>query len=281
MMRMLVGFDGSAGGRDALALARTLGRPSGSKALVVVVLPYGPLPVDFDSLENETAEIAAPLLERARKELDGLEVETRSFGGGSPAQVLTSVAEGEASDAIVVGSPHRGLVGRALIGSVAENLLHGSPCAVVVAPRAYAGLPCEPFRQIAVGFDGTPEAEAALRRAEAIAADTDAVLRIFTVIAPPVAIPGLVGYAPTEPPDPDRVLTEAVNSVDERLAARGQLLDGPPAMRLTEACEDGIDLLVLGSRGYGPVMRVLLGSVSTQLVRRAPCPVLVVPRPRR
>jgi nucleotide-binding universal stress UspA family protein len=41
----------------------------------------------------------------------------------------------------------------------------------------------------------------------------------------------------------------------------------------------GVDLLVLGSRGFGPVMRLLIGSVSSRVIREAPCPVLVVPRP--
>ncbi len=44
------------------------------------------------------------------------------------------------------------------------------------------------------------------------------------------------------------------------------------------ACEEGVDLLVLGSRGYGPMARVLLGSVSRQIVQDAPCPVLAVSR---
>lgn len=39
-----------------------------------------------------------------------------------------------------------------------------------------------------------------------------------------------------------------------------------------------VDLLVLGSRGYGPLRSVLLGSVSTHLVRRSACPLLVLPR---
>jgi nucleotide-binding universal stress UspA family protein len=38
------------------------------------------------------------------------------------------------------------------------------------------------------------------------------------------------------------------------------------------------DLLVTGSRGYGPLRRVLIGSVSTPLMHSAPCPVMVVPR---
>jgi nucleotide-binding universal stress UspA family protein len=71
-----------------------------------------------------------------------------------------------------------------------------------------------------------------------------------------------------------------VKGVDERLAATGRALAGAPGPTIAAACEEaGADLLVAGSRGYGPVMRVLLGSVSTQLVHTAPCPVLVVPRP--
>jgi nucleotide-binding universal stress UspA family protein len=278
-MRLLVGFDGSDGGRDALELARTVGAPADASALVVAVIPYGPLPVDFEALEEGAAKEAEPLFEEARERLDGLTVETRGFGGGSPAGVMTEIAEAEEVDLVVVGSPHRGAIGRALIGSVAESLLHGAPCPAVVAPRGYADERHEPFRRIAVAYDGTPEAKAALRRAEAIAMRTDAALELLTVVAPPVAIPGVVGYAPIDPPEPDKILNEAVNSVDDKLAAHGRRLDGPPASTLAEACEDGGDLLVAGSRRYGPVMRVLLGSVSTQLIHMAPCPVLVEPRP--
>ncbi len=278
-MRLLVGFDGSDGGRDALELARVIAVPAEASILVVAVIPYGPLPVDYGELEGDAAVDAEPLFEEARGHLEGLEVETRGFGGDSPARVMTDLAEEGDIDLIVVGSPHRGAIGRALIGSVAESLLHGAPCAAVVAPHGYAAERHDPFHRIAVAYDGTPEAKAALHRAEAVARQTNATIQILTVVAPPVAMPGVAGYTPIDPPEPDRILTEAVKSVDSGLAATGRRLDGPPAPTLAEACEDGADLLVAGSRRYGPVMRVLLGSVSTQLVREAPCPVLVVPRP--
>jgi nucleotide-binding universal stress UspA family protein len=54
---------------------------------------------------------------------------------------------------------------------------------------------------------------------------------------------------------------------------------GNPVDKLLEFSEVGIDLLVLGSRGFGPVMRLLIGSVSSRVIRGAPCPVMVVPRP--
>ncbi len=212
-MRLLVGFDGSDGGHDALELARAL-TLGGDKDTVLVVT-------------------ARP---------------TGSTPGGSPAAMIIELAESAGIDLIVVGSPHRGAVGRALIGSVAESLLHGSPCPVVVAPRGYAGERHEQFLRIAVGHDGTPEADAALHAAEALALRSNALIDVLTVLAPPAATPGPVGYAPTDPPQPEKILNQAIHSLDDRLGATGRRLDGPPAHMLAGACEDA-DLLVVGSRG--------------------------------
>lgn len=279
-MRLLVGYDGSEGGRDALELARVIGEASGASALVVTVLPYGPLPIPYEILAEEEVERAKPLFEEARERLGGLEVETRAFGGGSAAGVINDLAEKEKADTIVVGSPHRGVVGRVVIGSVADGLLHGAPCEVVVAPSGYAAEEHGPFRTIAVAYDDTPESKAALARAEAIALDCRATIVIYTVSAPAAVVPGAAGYTPAVPPEAGSIVTQTVKSVDARLAATGRALSGVPGPAILEACEEaGADLLVAGSRGYGPVLRVLLGSVSTQLAHKAPCPVMVVPRP--
>jgi nucleotide-binding universal stress UspA family protein len=278
-MRLLVGYDGSDGGRDALELTRVLASIEDGSALVTAVVPYGPLPVGFTELEQDAAKEAEPLLAEARSRLEGIEVETRAFGGGSPAGVITDLAESEDVDAIVVGSPHRGAVGRALIGSVAEGVLHGAPCAAIVAPHGYAEQGHGPFATIAVAYDGTPEARAALGRARTLAEASRSALRVLTVVAPPVALPGAVGYTPVNPPEPEKLIEEGVAAAGTAIAVDGRRLDGSPAHALAEACEEGVDLLVVGSRGYGPLTRVLLGSVSTRLINQAPCPVLVVPRP--
>jgi nucleotide-binding universal stress UspA family protein len=118
----------------------------------------------------------------------------------------------------------------------------------------------------------------ALHRARAMAEASGASLRVLTVVAPPVALPGGVGYAPIEPLEPEKLLEEGVREAGTAVAVDGRRLDGPPAATLAQACEDGVDLLVAGSRGYGPAMRVLLGSVSSRLIAEALCPVLVVPR---
>lgn len=281
-MRLLVGYDGSEGGRDALELTRVLGEATGAGVLVVTVIPYGPLPIPYAVLDEEEAERAQPLFQEARRRLGDLEVDSRAFGGGSPAGVINDLAEREKIDTIVVGSPHRGTLGRVVIGSVADGLMHGAPCEVVVAPSGYAGEEQTPFRTIAVAYDDTPESKAALERAEAIALACRATIVIFTVSAPPAVVPGATGYTPAIPPEAGAIVTRAVKAVDEGLAATGRALSGVPGPAIVAACEEfGADLLVAGSRGYGPVMRVLLGSVSTQLAHRAPCPVLVVPRPKR
>lgn len=278
-MRVLVGFDGSDGGRDGLELGRVLGVATGADALVVTVIPYGPLPIDFSALERDAAAEAEPLFQEARQRLQGIGVETRGFGGGSPAGVITDLAEREGVDLAVVGSPHRGAIGRALLGSVAQSLLHGAPCAVAIAPHGYAEQRRGPVRLIAVAFDGTRESKAALHRAGKLAEATGATVRVLTAVAPPVALPGVVGYTPVNPPEPDAVIDEGVKALGPGVEVEARRLDGPPAEALAEACEDGVDLLVAGSRGYGPAMRVLTGSVSRRLINCAPCPVMVVPRP--
>ena len=78
-----------------------------------------------------------------------------------------------------------------------------------------------------------------------------------------------------------RVLDDGLAKVPPGVPADGELLVGPVAEMIAEAAKD-FDLLLLGSRGRGPLLRTLLGSVSGPIARNAPCPVLVLPaRSRR
>ena len=72
-------------------------------------------------------------------------------------------------------------------------------------------------------------------------------------------------------------MREALASLDDDRDVGGRVLEGDAAAELAAASAE-VDLLVVGSRGYGPVRRVLLGSVSRELVRSAACPVVVLPR---
>lgn len=56
------------------------------------------------------------------------------------------------------------------------------------------------------------------------------------------------------------------------------LISGEPVDELVNVASAPGTLLVVGSRGYGPLHRVLAGSDSRRLVRSAPCPLIVTPR---
>lgn len=280
--RVLVGYDGSEGAKDAIRLLRALRAGTGAEALLVNVLPWdGGLPVAYRLLGYDAAPAWKTFFEEAEGELAPMRVAHRTYVGGSPAKVLNDIAEEEDVDLIVVGSPHRGAIGRACIGSVAERLLHGASVAVVAAPRGYRERAHEDFVRIVVGYDGSAEAGIALRRAEGLAAREDVELHVVCATTCPVLAPGpFAGPIPSVLPNSRDVLARAMKSVDPDLDAFGKVLEGPAAPELATYCRPD-DLLMVGSRSYGPFTRTLIGSVSSKLIHTAPCPVLVVPRPHR
>jgi nucleotide-binding universal stress UspA family protein len=79
----------------------------------------------------------------------------------------------------------------------------------------------------------------------------------------------------------EQILDEAVASLEKpTLAVDRTILAGRPATLIVDAATDlRSELVVLGSRGRGPLRSMLLGSVSAEVVDHAPCPVLVVRRP--
>jgi nucleotide-binding universal stress UspA family protein len=199
----------------------------------------------------------------------------------TPSIALVGLAEREEAGSLVVGSPHRGRIGRALLGSVAHHVLHHSPCEVVVAPRGYAERGRKGIAKIAVAYDGTAEAGTALRRAEALARETGAALHVIVAEDPVVAgVQGGEEFTPKT--NAKAVLKEALDSVAPSIEATGEHLD--PGWRkadrsvaeaIAAACEDDVDVLVAGSRP--PLDRFLLGSITNHLIDMAPCAVLVVP----
>ncbi len=106
---------------------------------------------------------------------------------GSPGRMLIERAESSGAGTIVVGSPHHGRIGRALLGGVAEHLLDHAPCEVVVAPHGYADEGHTGLAKIAVAVDGTPESKVALSRAEDLARQAGATIEILVASDPVVA----------------------------------------------------------------------------------------------
>jgi nucleotide-binding universal stress UspA family protein len=75
----------------------------------------------------------------------------------------------------------------------------------------------------------------------------------------------------------EQQMRDAIASLGPGVDVSGRLLDGDPSTALVDASKE-LDLLTLGSRGYGPVRAVLLGSVSRAVVREGACSVVVLPR---
>jgi nucleotide-binding universal stress UspA family protein len=279
---ILVGYDGSDESRDALALAKQLARATDSWLLLAWIEPVGPFDLPYEVVLEPIQERAERALDEVARDLRDQDFEVGMRVGllGSAAQGIHELAESESAELIVVGSSHRGRLGQAVAGTVGKRLLHGAACPVAIAPRGFAQAQGREHTTVGVAYDGSPEARAALEEARYLALKMRATLKV-------IAVAEAIG-PPHETIDPEtfrRASKEAAHAwLDE---ARASLRDdftvvtetavGAPEHEL-EAASAELDLLVLGSRGYGPVRRVLLGSVSSHLVEHCHCPLVVVPR---
>jgi nucleotide-binding universal stress UspA family protein len=262
---IVVGVDGREGGRAALALAGGLQRALGSEVVAVTAyahdhpLTRGSSPA-YEAVVEEDAEDAVAHDVSAA----GLNAKTLSIADSSPARALHHIAERERAGLIIVGSDHQGPVGRVLAGGVTNGTLHGAPCAVAVAPIALAGT-APALMTIGVGYDASPESERALHLAVGIADSAGAEVEIISILASPIG-PG---------EQPDALVADAARGIGGR--ARTWTAEGVPDVELARRSAR-LDLLVVGSRGYGPLRRLMLGSTTVQLVRSSSCPVIVLPR---
>lgn len=286
MSKIIVGVDESERSKDALALAGRLARGSDAELMLVCVYPHDDVPSRgaASGYARYLRDDTVAMLDRFAADVpEALRVQTRAIPDLSPPRAIQELATSEHASLIVIGSSHRGAVGRVLAGTTAERLLHGAPCPVAVAPAGYAEDEGH-IGTIAVGYDGSTESEAALTAAIAVARSHGARLRVIEVVdlawmGTPALMTG-AGFV-TQPDDlrerARRHVTEKVTGLPDDIAAHPQVLMGTPEPMLAEQSVHA-DLFVVGSRGYGPHRAVLLGSVSGRLVRDAACPVLVVPR---
>lgn len=284
MSKIVIGLVDSEQGQDALALGGQLAQKLGAEPIVVCALPYPARTLASAPLEEALEQDTKELFALARRQLDGLEPEVRAAADRSPARSLYGIAEAEDAVAIVVGSTHRGPLGHVLPGSVGANLLSGAPCAVAVAPRGYARRDDRRMLRIGIAFDGSAESWAALETGIGLARRLRAGLVLIAAIAPPgygygeaLSVLSVEQVHTARQAETRRVLDLGLARVPADVTADPRLINGEPGAALAEAAVD-VGLLVVGSRRYGPLRRTLLGSVSTAVIRKAPCPVLVLPR---
>jgi nucleotide-binding universal stress UspA family protein len=216
----------------------------------------------------EQAASSKELLAHERAEA-GVEADLVSVSAPTPGRGLHEQAEAQGADLIVVGSCSRGLLGRAMLGDDARGALNGTPCALAIAARGYATA-ARPLMRIGVGYDGSPESTAAL------AVETKGSVRALQIVTiPPVMYTGLM--PPLLGESVETMIEEARGRMEGMPDVEGRAVYGVPGEELS-AFGDELDLLVVGSRNFGPVRRRVVGSTCDYLERHARCSLLTLPR---
>jgi nucleotide-binding universal stress UspA family protein len=233
-----------------------------------------------DPIRVERARVSR-LEEHARLPGDPLAL---NLTARSVAHGLQHAAEREPAAVVVLASAPGGDAGRTFPGATAQRLMHGAPCPVAIAPDGYATRDVSDLHVIGVAIDVDPESWEAVRHATELARGFDAHVRLMTAVDPvaeasALAVPELV--------EDVREATIALGEAflaDVRAQMPGdvvvetELCEGPQGEAIVAACDADVDLLVCGSRSYGPGHVVLLGTTTSYLVAHSSCPVLVMPR---
>lgn len=311
-MRVLIGYDGSESADGALADLQKAGLPRQGEALIVSVgevampasligsqavgMPVTPQSVEMAiaQAEAETAQSlkeAEELAERAKArflfDFPGWDVRATGVAGW-PATELIQKADEWNADLVVVGSHGRSAVGRFILGSVSKKLVTDSLHSVrVVRPRVAKNFGNAPRIMIAV--DGSPEAEHTVRAVGNRVWPTATEVRIITVndgtsparisrVLPTAA--ALISSINEKAFDAARMMTEwAANELGAiGLQVSVAIEKGEPGrVIIDEARKWNADSIFVGARKFsGALERFRLGSVSTELVTKAPCTVEVV-----
>ncbi len=289
--RIGVGVDSYPEGRDATVLAAAIAEATGAELMLLAVEPDLPLIIpglerkrvrrETEAMLRETSDHLAP---NARRKIDS----DLSIPRG-----LERLVRAEHRDLIVVGSSRHGHNGTVTIGRLTRQLLSDLHTALAVAPR---GLSADHgartrlrLRRIGVGYDGGPEARAALAAAATISAGAGAELvvrgaiddRVPALGWPKVWMGAILDSWVELMDEEERLLRESIDAALQECDAEAavQIERGRPSRTLI-ALSDEVDLLVIGSRRWGPIARLLLGGTAEALVHHgAHCSLLVVPRP--
>lgn len=266
-LRILVALDGSPEAETILAALMPLarGRPVGLVLFRVIET-------------GESPEAAQAYLDEATGALEhhGLSA-LGLLARGKPAQEIVAAARQPGIDLIAMATHGRTGVTRILFGSVTEEVLRHAPVPLLIGRPG--GRKAE-WKRILVALDGSEDAEAVLpdasRLARTLGAKLDLAQSVFVPALPMAGMGELPVYM--TPPDPRPYLDRTCARVAETFGVEAQAvaLGGPPAAELVRhAAEVGADLICLTTHGRTGVSRMLLGSVAEQIVRSAPCAVLV------
>ncbi|MFO8075004.1 MAG: universal stress protein [Egibacteraceae bacterium] len=290
MKSLLIGIDGSDGSRVALRWAAAVSDALMLRLRVLWVWEYPASAVvalggvdlpDPDAADTAVAEQLKGILVEELGE-EGARRVTAKVARGPAASTLLRAAE-TTPKMIVVGSRGLGGFKGLLLGSVGRQLAEHAPCPVTVVPRT---TPVDPvsLETIVVGVDGSAHAARAMLCATDFAGRAGAEVVVAHAVDTVEPLdPG--AHVPEVDPRPELdARTELVEEWATPLRQLGvpyrvRVVEGDPRATLLEVAEEeGADAVVVGSRGRGPVRKLLLGSVAASVAQYSPVPVTIVPR---
>lgn len=251
--RILVGYQDTEQGRDALELGRILAQANRAEMLIVTA-------------PGQDGEDLAQL---ARTEGADLVVLGSTHHGP-----IGRIVPGAAVGHLLADAPCAVAVAPPGFGGSQEASLEWKPLS--------GDLDDIGMRVVGVGYDGTRAAGEALKIAADLAISNGAALRVYTVARNYAQLPGADGHnrgpnVPTEAEVLRQALHDAVADLPPEARAQPIFMRGFAATELIGAARLGVDLLVLGSREGGPIRRSFHHSVSNAVMAEASCPVLISP----
>ncbi len=212
---------------------------------------------------------------------------------GQTTEEISRLAAENAIDLVITATHGRSGLRRLFLGSVTERLMRTLSCPLLVlrsSGEEGKSLSQQfPFRKVLVGYDFSPDSEAAFHTTLSIAQEFECEFHIMHVVEPSAYKELTFPSAPGEPLQKD-----LYDSITSRLAGlvpqealhwctlQTQVMVGKPYAELIRYAEiQDIDLIVIGVRGHGRVEELLVGSTTDRVIRRAPCPVLSVSPPQK
>ncbi len=269
MRTVIVPLDGSILSESALRPAIAVARRTGGGVVLVRVAEPADTPTALTYLRERSAPFA-----------DVCPIETVVVPG-RPGQSILAVAE-ERTDAVVCMATHgHGGLSRLVLGAVAEEvvtsagrpvLLVGPQCRTVLLPGERA--------RLVVCSDGSPAAASVVPAASQLALALDLATWVVEVVGPEEAVALDDGVVPDAVTDAATARLEGLCDRFARagVAAQVQVLHGAePAGTIADYCRWlPASFLAVATHGRTGLRRVVMGSVAAQLVRSAPCPVLMV-----
>jgi len=274
---IIVGLDGLRHDADALALGQQLRRALGARLLLAHVIAPAPLGRGMAEYERLERKDGQDMLALTAAELGG-DVEVQLLDPGRPATALSRLVA-SCGGMLVLGSGHRGPIGRVVPGGVASHLLTRAHCPIAVAPVGYGKLAKAGVSRVGVAYDGTSEARVALEQAADAAGRLSVPLRLYIAIHEISDDPAWDAFRAHITDFAQHILGAGLQRLPAEIDASGVVLEGPvPKVIAHQAFDDRVDLLYVGSRGYGPLREALLGGVAGGLLLTARCPLVIIPR---